>query len=329
MFRTIYLRLIAAFLLCALSGASLFCRLPAQPYSGALAPLSDQETILSERLKGHVAKLAGEIGERSVRRPSSLTSATRYIEAKLREHGYGVSRQVVQVGEQPIENIEAELKGSSQSAEIIVVGAHYDSVSGCPGANDNGSGTAAVLEIARLMAGQKPVRTIRFVFFVNEEPPFFKCETMGSLCYAKRCKQRKERIVAMLSVETIGYYSNKKGSQAYPFPYNLFYPDTGNFISFISDLSSRKLLRNAISLFRAHSKFPIEGACAPGFVPGVGWSDHWSFWRYGYPAIMVTDTAPFRYPHYHTPSDTPDKIDYGSTARVVAGLARVVEGLSR
>jgi hypothetical protein len=128
---------------------------------------------------------------------------------------------------------------------------------------------------------------------------------MGSLVYARRSAAHREQIVAMLSLETIGYYSDLRGSQHYPFPFSLFYPDTGNFIGFVGNLPSRALLHRAVAAFRRHTSFPSEGAAAPSFITGVGWSDHWAFWEQGYSALMVTDTAPFRYPHYHTARTRP------------------------
>jgi Zn-dependent M28 family amino/carboxypeptidase len=131
----------------------------------------------------------------------------------------------------------------------------------------------------------------------------------------------------MFSLETIGYYSTRQGSQRYPFPLGFFYPDRGEFLAFVANLSSRSLLHEAIAAFRAEAHFPSEGVAAPAFVPGVDWSDQWSFWRHGIPALMLTDTAPYRYPHYHLPSDTPDKVDYERLARVVAGLERMFRAL--
>jgi hypothetical protein len=152
---------------------------------------------------------------------------------------------------------------------------------------------------------------------------------MGSWVYARRCRERGDRIAGMVSLETMGYFSEERGSQKYPFPIGLFYPSRGNFIGFIGNVRSMRMVRCAVRSFRRHASFPSEGAALPGAIPGVGWSDHWSFWEEGYPAIMVTDTAPYRYPHYHQPSDTPDKIDYESLARVVDGLSHALEDLSR
>jgi Zn-dependent M28 family amino/carboxypeptidase len=186
-----------------------------------------------------------------------------------------------------------------------------------------------MLELARLLAGQRLPRTVRFVAFANEEAPFFSTAGMGSWQYARQAHARGERIVAMLSLETLGYYSDTVGSQRYPFPFGLFYPRVGNFIGFVGNTASRHLVRRSIASFRQHAAFPSQGTAAPGWLTGVGWSDHWAFWQHGYAAMMITDTALFRYAPYHTPTDTPDKIDYASMARVVAGLASVVTDLAR
>jgi len=227
-----------------------------------------------------------------------------------------------------LHNIEAEIPGASP--EIFVVGAHYDSVSGCPGANDNGSGVAALLALARRFAGKPTGKTLRFVAFVNEEPPYFQTEEMGSFVYAKRCRERGDRIAGMISLETIGYFSDAPGSQKYPSPgLGWFYPSKGNFIGFAADFRSRSLLRQTVAAFRKTGKLPSEGASMPASLPGIGWSDHWSFWQCGYPAVMVTDTAPFRYPHYHEPTDTPDKLDYDRFTLAVSGMESAISELAR
>ena len=318
----------AVVILIIIIGLFFMIRMPEKSFRGPLPALSEDEMLLRERLKEHVTMLGGEIGERNLWHYGELQAAADYIEEQLADLGYEVARQEFTVENSVVCNIEAELPGGSKPGEIFVVGAHYDSVLGSPGSNDNGSGVAAVLEIARLLAGEKLERTVRLVAFVNEEPPFFQTENMGSRVYAARSRERGERIVGMISVETIGYYSDSAGSQKYPFPFSFFYPDTANFIGFVGNLGSRQLVRSAIASFRRNTQFPSEGLAAPGSITGVGWSDHWSFWKEGYPAIMITDTALFRYPYYHSMSDTPDKIDYERMARVVAGIARVVAELA-
>lgn len=290
--------------------------------------MAGSEAALPARLRGHVQQLADGVGPRHLGRGDSLAAAAAYIEASLAGFGYRVASQRFEADGRPVRNLEVELAGTNRRDEIVVVGAHYDSVPGSPGANDNGSGVAALLEIARLSAGRPPLRTLRFVAFVNEEAPYFGSDGMGSLAYARRSKARGERIVAMLSLETLGYYSDAPGSQTYPPPLAAFYPSTGNFIGFVSNLGSRSLLRDAVASFRRHSDFPAESVAAPEAIPGIGWSDHWAFWQQGYPAIMITDTAPYRYPQYHTPRDTPEIIDYGRLAQVTAGLAAVVADLA-
>ncbi len=304
-------------------------RMPGRSYSGPFQPLSDNEKVVCEYLEKHIVKLADQIGERNIWREHQLEEAARYIEETLEKLGYLVTKQEFEIRGITVRNIEAELIGSSRPEEIIVVGAHYDSVMGSPGANDNGSGVAAVLEIARLLAGTKPSRTIRFVAFVNEEPPFFQTEEMGSLIYTSQARQRKERITAMMAIETIGYYSDAAESQHYPFPFSFFYPSTGNFIGFVGNIASRNLVHQAIASFRRHTAFPSEGVAAPGWITGISWSDQWSFWKEGYPAFMVTDTALFRYQYYHSREDTPDKIEYDHMARVVAGLSRIAADIAQ
>lgn len=310
------------------SGCMISTQMPNTSYSGPFQPLSEDEVVLRDRLQKHVWTLADEIGERNIWHVKGLEASVHFIRTALTEVGYDVNIQEYTVQGIPVRNLEATLTGSSLPEEIIVVGAHYDSVIGCPGANDNASGVAGLLELARLLATQELARTVRFVAFVNEEPPFFLSDEMGSLVYARRARRGGDRIVAMLSIETIGYYSEKPGSQQYPFPFSFFYPNTANFIGFVANMSSRDLLYRVITTFREHTAFPSEGIAAPEWVTGIGWSDHWSFWREGYPAVMVTDTALFRYAHYHTAEDTPDKIDYARMARVITGMSRVVAELA-
>ncbi len=302
-------------------------RMPGESYDGPLTPPSSDELVISDQLRQDVKELAGRIGERNVYQYSGLVASVEFLKESLVKAGYEVKIQEFTAEGETCSNISVEVTGEKSKDEIVIVGAHYDSVFGTTGANDNASGVAATLALARLFAGSKPQRTLRFVFFPNEEAPFFETEQMGSLVYAKSCRQKEEKVVAMLSLETIGYYTDQENTQNYPFPFSAFYPSTGNFIGFVSDLSSRKLLHQAIASFRKNCKFPSQGAAIPRSVPGAGWSDHWAFWQHGYPAIMVTDTAPFRYPHYHTEEDTPGKIDYDRMTRVLTGLVAVVTDL--
>lgn len=295
--------------------------------STAAAPAATVE----QNLRAHVTKLAGEIGERNIWRPRALRGAADYIRATWQAQGYRVAAHEYRLDNQSWANLEIARPGNSRPAEIVVIGAHYDTVPGSPGANDNGSGVAALLEIARCFAARRPDRSVRFVAFVNEEPPFFRTGRMGSRIYAGAARERGEDIRAMLSLETIGYYSDEPGSQSYPPLFGLFYPgypERGNFVAFVSNLRSRALLEKTATAFHAATDFPAAGIATFAFVPGVDWSDHGSFWRHGYPALMVTDTALYRYPHYHSSEDTPDKVNYGALARVTQGLCAVVEALA-
>jgi Zn-dependent M28 family amino/carboxypeptidase len=282
----------------------------------------------ASRLRAHVEMLAGTIGERNLWRCEALDRAARYVVAQFSNGGYAPQLQTFDVAKIPVSNVEATLTGAARAAEIVVVGAHYDTVAGCPGANDNGTGVAAVLELAQRFAGRPQPRTIRFVAFVNEEPPFFRTAHMGSVVYANAAKDRGDRITAMLALETMGYYSGEKGSQQYPPEIASHYPDVGDFIGFVANSASEWLLLQSRQAFEQRTRFPLQALAAPDDVAGVGWSDHWAFWQAGYPAMMVTDTAPFRYPWYHTAEDTPDKIDYEKLAHVVDGLEAVIEALA-
>ena len=299
------------------------------------APLSPNEIALREELRADVQKLAGDIGERNMWHYAKLNAAADFIEDSFSRAGFHPRRDTYEIRGQPCHNIDVEIPAQQGAAvssppPIIVIGAHYDSVFGSPGANDNGTGVAATLALARRFVGTTPQHTMRFVAFVNEEPPYFLSGEMGSFIYAGRCRARGDKISAMISLETIGYFSDAPHSQIYPSPgLGLFYPKVGNFIGFVSNVHSRTLLRRVVAAFRKHAKIPSEGAALPAFVPGVSWSDQWSFWRNGYPGIMVTDTAPFRYPYYHSSSDTPDKLDYDRFALVVSGMEKVIEDLDK
>jgi len=302
--------------------------MPLKSYDGELPPLSLQQGDAAIELSKHVRVLSEDIGERSMPRPGSLQRTVDYLRTTLSQSGYAPIEQTYVLNGQTLSNIQADLAGSESSAPMVIVGAHYDSVAGTIGANDNGSGIAATLELARVLYGKRFRRTIRFVFFVNEEPPYFQTNEMGSLVYARQLRQSGAKVHAMLSLETIGFYSDTPRSQKYPPVLSWFYPDRGNFVGFVGNTESRDLVRQAIRTFRQNTRFPSEGIAAPVGWPGIGWSDHWSFWRQNYPALMVTDTAIFRYPYYHTPSDRIDKIDFNRMARVVNGIQYVVVSLA-
>ncbi len=299
---------------------------PGHSHQGPLPPLAPEQAQLATRLQEHVRAVASK--PHNVGYPRELEQAAAYIEEQLSGMGYPVHRQAFQAGGQEVRNIEVVIEPTATvtRAKTLVVGAHYDSYFHAPGANDNGTGVAGVIELARLLSdlrGRSPMR-IRLVLFVNEEPPFFKTELMGSLVYARSLKASGEPVHGMFSLETLGFYSDKEHSQHYPPPLGLLYPTKGNFVAFVGLISSRSFVRQTVGSFRERVAFPSVGGTAPGFIPGIDWSDHWSFEQVGIPALMITDTAPFRYPHYHTSADSPDKVDYERLARVVSGLEAVI-----
>ena len=337
----LFLILVAAFIATLLWMTST----PGRSHEGPLPPLTPAQAQIAQRLEGHVRAISSE--PHNFAYPAALERSALYIERSLAGLGYRVNRQPYRAngrqlmvargwpvddlpaeaaGEQTFRNIEAVIEPASPDSSTLVIGAHYDSAGDAPGANDNGSGTAALLELARSLAnlnGKSPYR-IRLAFFVNEEPPFFKQPQMGSLVYARALQRSGERIAGMLSLETIGYYSDAPNSQHYPPPLGLVYPTTGNFIAFVGLTPSRAFVHDWVRSFRALAPFPSVGGAAPGAIPGIDWSDHWSFAQIGAPGLMVTDTALNRYEHYHLKTDTPDKLDYPRLARLVSGLERVV-----
>lgn len=274
-------------------------------------------------LAGHVEELAGRIGERNLDRYANLERAREYIEVALREVGYEVRHDAYKVARRECYNVIAEL-GSGEP--IFVVGSHYDTAPCTPGADDNASAVAALLELARSLAGWQPRGTIRWIAFTLEEPPYFRTRAMGSRVHARLCRKKGERLLGMISLEMLGYYDDRPRSQLYPLSLmRWFYPDAGNFIGVAGHLRSRHFIRRFASLLRQSCDIPVEKVALP--VPGVGLSDNWSFWKEGYPSAMVTDTAFFRNPHYHRPSDLPDTLDYNRMATLVAGLTSAIKEL--
>ncbi len=288
--------------------------------------------ITRKDLQEHVEKLAKVIGPRHMGDPDRLNAAVKYIEGTLgpANLGYRVERHTYKVGGVDCHNIVLDMlaEGSDRVQEIVLVGAHYDSVPATPGADDNASGVAAVMSLAQAFANTKHERSLRFVLFANEEPPYFQTSDMGSLVYAKECKKRGDQIVAMLSLESLGYYSTAKGSQKAPAGLDAEIPDTGNFLAIIGNGTSAPIVATFQNWFAKNSTLPLIGMALPASVVEQGWSDHWSFWQQGYPAVMVTDTALLRNPHYHEATDTADTLDYERLIQAVEGLEGVIQELA-
>jgi len=304
--------------------------LPGKSYEGPAAPVTSAEADLAQRLRRHVVAIASE--PHNIAHYAALEKSAAYIEAELTALGYMPQRQVYDADGRSVRNIEVVLSPTAATAttQSLIIGAHYDSAGIAPGANDNGSGTAAVLELARLLKDVPLTdKRLRLVLFVNEEPPYDRTPDMGSWRYAKGLEAKGERVAGMLSLETLGCFSDKPGTQKYPAPFGLVFPDKANFIAFVAMPGSRSFLQQVVGAFRSHTKFPTVGGTAPDQVAGIGWSDHWAFWQLGYPAVMVTDTALFRYRDYHKATDTPDKVDYDKLARITLGLEQTIRDLLR
>ncbi len=294
---------------------------PGASYDGP--PAAPQDAELPVRLETHIRQLAS--GPRSLDDVTTIFSSVTYITDALRKLGYEVERQEVIA---PADNLVVKIPANSPDAPILILGAHYDTVGVSPGADDNASGVAALLELAGMfedLASSSPVE-IHLIFYANEEPPYFKTGAMGSFVHALSVDQTN-RVIGMISLESMGYFSDEPGSQDYPFPLSLRYPTKGNFIAFVGDTSSRDFLRRAIGEFRKDARIPSVGGTAPSVIRGIDWSDHWGYSQVGIPAFMVTDTAPFRNPNYHRMSDTPDTLDYQRLALVVEGLDTMVRSL--
>lgn len=287
---------------------------PGNSYSGPPAQPSD--AALAGRLEAHVRAIATK--PRNLDRASSLSTTLAYLERELASYGYIPQRQNVL---DTADNLIVRVAARRADALVLIIGAHYDTAHLSPGADDNASGVAALLELARQLKNSDGQRdtAIELVFFANEEPPYFKTPTMGSYVHAQSIAA-PDRITGMISLETMGYFSTQPDSQHYPFPLSLRYPSTGDFIAFVGDTSARSFLREMIGKFRDSARIPSVGGTAPASVQGIDWSDHWAYSGRGIPAFMITDTAIFRNPHYHQRTDTPDTLDYDRLALVVEGI---------
>lgn len=334
---------VAGILALGLAAFSYVVVLPIQPFAPPIAEPNSEEMNCATRLREHIEQIASR--PHNLFHYRDLEAAATYIERILLSFGLAPRFQDYEVEGRPVRNIEVVLPASAQDNAdagtnaasrsphaILVVGAHYDSPDDSPGANDNGTGVAALLEIARELsiAGQsfRPAREVRLVFFVNEEQPYGKTDAMGSLRHARALKQAGIPVMGMIALETLGYFSNEPNSQNYPPPFGLIYPTTGNFVAFVGLPGARRLVGRCVKAFRRTTAFPSIGGVAPGFIPGIDLSDHWAYHHVGYPALMVTDTAPFRNPHYHTRSDLPDTVNYAALARITSGLTRMIRDIA-
>lgn len=314
-------------LLCIFASAvSLMIVMPGTSFKGEVPGLTERQIVIKENLRVNLNKLTVEIGERNSKLYDKLNEAAGFIENEFKKYGYKVITHHYDFKNKKYKNLIATIEGKTD--EVIVIGAHYDTVEGCPGADDNGTGVVSILELARLLKDIPLNKTIRFVAFTNEENPFFLSNLMGSQVYARHCRKNKDKIAGMIAVETIGYYSDRDNSQTYPIETHGIFPDKGNFLFFVGNIESRDFLTQSIGAFRKSATLPCQGIAAFGFFEDITRSDNNSFWLVGYPGFMITDTANFRNPNYHLPSDTVESIDFDKLTRAVVGMEAMLKKIA-
>jgi Zn-dependent M28 family amino/carboxypeptidase len=297
---------------------------PAPKWGGPVEAAAVQ--VDPARLKRHVEKLSIELTPRSFANVGNLNRVADYIASQFMAAGAKVRNQVFPADGNEYRNVIAEFGPDSDA--VIVVGAHYDSAGELPAADDNASGVAGLIELARLAGTLKPDLKIMLVAFTLEEPPFFGTAQMGSAVFAKSLADAEKGVKIMVALEMIGYFSDEPGSQDYPLPLlKLYYPGRGNFIAVVDQLFSGNA-RKMKKIMRANTDIPVHSINAPSVIPGIDLSDHRSFWQQGFPAVMITDTAFYRNKAYHTLRDTADRLDYERMAQVVSGLFAYVSAMS-
>lgn len=291
----------------------------------------DQE--LADRLITHVDVLSDVIGVRHLDKPGTMEGASAYIEQQFSRMGFSVEKECYEIGSHSTHNLIAQIPGVRRASEIIILGAHYDTVWDSPGADDNASAVAVLIEVARLLKDHQSARTIRFVAFTCEEAPYFNLGQMGSQHHARQSRSRGDNIAGMLCLEMMGYYRDEPGSQTLPPGIPRWatwaFPSTANFLGAIGNPMSWKLCWQFRRGFKRATRFPLFSVCLPEKIQEIRRSDNSSFWDCGYPALMLTDTSFLRSPHYHQPSDTPDTLNYSRMSHVTAGVAEAVRRLAR
>ncbi len=300
------------------------CSMVTQPLVQAIP--SDPPAVSAKRLEEHVRFLSETVHPRNYDEEKNLNDAADYILAQLKETGAEINEQVFEVEGRHYRNIRAHF-GSKQGA-VMIVGAHYDSYADTPGADDNASGVAGLLELAQLLKKNPPEHPVELVAYTLEEPPFFSTEYMGSAVHARLVRASERSISVMISLEMIGYFSDEAHSQRYPVLLGALYPDKGNFIGIIGRFSDRKETRRVKALMAGATDLPVYSINAPSLIKGIDFSDHRNYWAEGYRAVMITDTAFFRNCHYHEQTDTADRLDYQRMAKVVQGVYAVVQGFT-
>jgi hypothetical protein len=286
-----------------------------------------------DRLRFTVQKLAGEIGPRHLGKPETMIETQDFIERELTSLGWFVQRETYEADGQSVCNLIVERSGTRSPERVLIVGAHYDTIPQTPGADDNASAVAVLLELARMLAHDQFQSTLRLIFFACEEMPYFHQQEMGSQIHSRSCREQNEQLIGMFSLEMLGYYTSGPGSQRLPpgIPKWLhwIFPKEGNFLAAVANPQSIGLLWQFRRGFKRGSSFPLFSIPLPETIREIRLSDHSNFWDQGYPALMLTDTSFLRNPHYHTPTDTPDTLDYPRMAEVTKGICSAIRFLVR
>ncbi|MDJ0958359.1 MAG: M28 family peptidase [Arenicellales bacterium] len=322
--RKLCIRLIGAGCLAAILFLSWF--VVTQPFVTTGSP-GQTFSASAEKLKQHVYVLSQELPPRA-HSAAALDITAAYIREQFKLYSGAVHDQTFEVQGETFRNVIAHF--GPKTRERLVIGAHYDTAGGLPGADDNASGVAGLIEIARLLQHEAPAGTVELIAYTLEEPPFFRTPHMGSAVHASSLHENGVEVKLMISLEMIGYFDDRPGSQSYPSPILApFYPDTGNFIAVVGNLGQLGVVRRTKQIMRGASPLPVYSLNGPSSIPGVDFSDHLNYWRYDFPAIMVTDTAFYRNPAYHSIGDTADRLDYFRMAQVVEGVLAVIHDFSK
>lgn len=297
--------------------------MPGDNYTGSPPPLTKQQKQNKEIYLKKLHQFAES--PHNFQHAKELEQAKLFIIKELESYGYQVN--ILEYGQQKFANLEIVIEPKKENKGTIVIGAHYDSEGEAPGANDNASGVVILLDLAKRFKNIESSHKIRMVFFVNEEPPFFRQEDMGSTVYANNLVTSGEKIKAMYAFDALGYYFEEENTQHYPFLFAPFFPDKANFVAFVGGISSRELIQDSVGAFRENAKFPSEGVSAPSYIQGIDFSDHLSFYKHNIPALMITDTAFFRSRTYHTPQDTIDRLNIDKMVQLTDELEKMFKKL--
>jgi len=300
----------------------------AQPTFISQSNKDNVEHIKAENLKEHVYTIVEKFDDRVYSNIEMLNATAEYIYDEFSKYSNDVSYQTFELKEFvdnevfEYKNVIVNFKGTSSCSDgLTIVGGHYDTFGGHAGANDNTSSVAGLLELARVLKANPPKCDVQVVAYTLEEPPAFRTEKMGSFIHAKRLKEKNIKVKVAIVLDMIGFYSDDKNSQSYPAPLmDLYYPREANFISVVSNFSNILEVREAKNILKSTSNLPVYSITAPAFIPGIDFSDHQNYWKFDYPALMISDTAFYRSNNYHTENDTPDTLDYEKMAKVMEGV---------